>query len=69
MTAANRYGQKPGSQKDARSGEVLSPSQVRTFLDCQARWYFKYRERLPDSPRPGNMENSPISAPTCRASR
>ena len=23
-------------------GEVLSPSQVRTFRDCGARWYFKY---------------------------
>jgi hypothetical protein len=33
---------------------VLSPSQVRTFLDCQARWYFKYRERLPD-PQTSNL--------------
>ena len=27
---------------------VLSPSQVRTFLDCQARWWFKYGLQLPD---------------------
>jgi RecB family exonuclease len=27
---------------------VLSPSQVRTFVDCQARWYFKYSVGLPD---------------------
>jgi CRISPR/Cas system-associated exonuclease Cas4 (RecB family) len=27
---------------------VLSPSQVRTFLDCQARWWFKYRLQLPE---------------------
>jgi hypothetical protein len=27
---------------------VLSPSQVRTFLDCQARWWFKYGLMLPD---------------------
>ena len=54
MTASDRNGQKPESQKDARSGEVLSPSQVRTFLDCQARWYFKYREHLPD-PQTSNL--------------
>ncbi len=28
---------------------VLSPSQVRTFLDCQARWWFKYGLGLPES--------------------
>ena len=28
---------------------VLSPSEVRTFLDCQARWWFKYGLQLPDS--------------------
>src|SRR5262249_9945814 len=27
---------------------VLSPSQVRTFLDCQARWWFKYALVLPE---------------------
>jgi len=27
---------------------VLSPSQVRTFLDCQARWWFKYGLMLPE---------------------
>lgn len=27
---------------------ILSPSQVRTFLDCQARWWFKYRVQLPE---------------------
>ncbi len=28
---------------------VLSPSQVRTFLDCQARWWFKYMLLLPET--------------------
>jgi len=28
---------------------VLSPSQVRTFLDCQARWWFKYGLLLPET--------------------
>src|ERR1039458_9411289 len=27
---------------------VLSPSQVRCFLDCPARWWFKYRLQLPE---------------------
>jgi hypothetical protein len=32
----------------------LSPSQVRTFLDCPVRWDFKYRHRLPD-PQTSNL--------------
>lgn len=31
---------------------VLSPSQVNTWLDCQARWYYKYVERLPEKGSP-----------------
>jgi len=31
-------------------GAVLSPSQVRTFRDCGAKWYFKYALGLPDPP-------------------
>jgi RecB family exonuclease len=31
-------------------GAVLSPSQVRTFRDCSAKWYFKYALGLPDPP-------------------
>lgn len=34
--------------------EVLSPSQVRCFMDCQVRWWFKYVHKLPD-PQSGNM--------------
>lgn len=30
--------------------EVLSPSQLRCFMDCQARWWFKYDLRYPDPP-------------------
>lgn len=33
-------------------GGVLSPSQVRTFTDCSARWMFKYQWELPDPPSP-----------------
>ena len=38
----------------AEPGEVLSPSQVRTFMECPARWAFKYRDRLPD-PQTANL--------------
>ena len=31
-------------------GGVLSPSQVRTFRDCGAKWYYKYALALPDPP-------------------
>ena len=30
------------------SAEVLSPSQVRCFMDCQIRWWFKYGLKIPD---------------------
>ena len=39
---------------NAELAEVLSPSQVRCFMDCQARWWFKYGLRYPD-PSNGNM--------------
>ena len=29
-------------------GEVLSPSQTNCFLECPAKWYFKYLRRLPE---------------------
>ncbi len=34
--------------------QVLSPSQVRCFMDCQARWWFKHVLRYPDTSN-GNM--------------
>lgn len=34
--------------------EILSPSQVRCFMDCQVRWWFKYGLKLPD-PQTGNL--------------
>ncbi len=33
---------------------MLSPSQVRSFMDCQARWWFKHGLRYPD-PSTGKM--------------
>lgn len=38
----------------ARTGEVLSPSQVRCFMDCQMRWWFKYALKRAD-PATGKM--------------
>jgi hypothetical protein len=32
----------------AELGQVLSPSQVRAFVDCSARWWFKYGLELPE---------------------
>ena len=34
--------------------QLLSPSQVRSFMDCQVRWRFKYVLRLKD-PQNGNL--------------
>jgi CRISPR/Cas system-associated exonuclease Cas4 (RecB family) len=31
-----------------QQGELLSPSQVRCFMDCQARWWFKYGLKIPE---------------------
>jgi hypothetical protein len=36
----------PTPQPDAAN--VLSPTQVRTFLDCSAKWWFRYGLRLPE---------------------
>ncbi len=36
------------------SAVVLSPSQVRSFMDCQMRWWFKYGLKVPD-PATGNL--------------
>lgn len=36
------------------SSEVLSPSQVRCFMDCQIRWWYKYGLKVLDVPT-GNM--------------
>src|SRR4029077_11131416 len=36
------------------SSEELSPSQVRCFMDCQMRWWFKYGLKIPD-PATANM--------------
>src|SRR5580698_7260471 len=36
------------------STKMLSPTQVRCFMDCHARWWFKYNLRLPDPPN-GNL--------------
>ena len=33
---------------DTGLASVLSPSQVRCFFDCQARWWFKYGLQLPE---------------------
>ena len=43
-----------GSESQTNSAEALSPSQVRCFMDCQMRWWFKYGLKVPD-PATANM--------------
>jgi RecB family exonuclease len=40
--------------KNETLGEILSPSQANTFLNCSARWWFKYGAGLPD-PKGGSL--------------
>src|SRR3981081_156425 len=40
----------PASQLINSPAELLSPSQVRCFMDCQIRWWFKYGLKYPDPP-------------------
>lgn len=42
--------QKTAAASAADPGTRLSPSQIVTFRDCQARWWFKYGLNLPDPP-------------------
>ena len=42
------------STKNETLGEVLSPSQTNAFLNCSAKWWFKYGAGLPD-PKGGSM--------------
>jgi hypothetical protein len=35
---------------DTTLGELLSPSQVNTFLSCPAKWYFRYALGLAEAP-------------------
>lgn len=37
-----------------KPGDVSSPSQIRTFTECPAKWEFRYVEKLPD-PRTSNL--------------
>jgi hypothetical protein len=39
---------------DSDLAAILSPSQVRCFMDCQVRWWFKYGLKYPD-PKTGKM--------------
>lgn len=37
-------------QPSTALGEILSPSQLRTWMDCQAKWMFKHFYELPEPP-------------------
>jgi hypothetical protein len=38
---------------------MLSPTQVRTFLDCSAKWWFRYGLRLPESSENSETDFNP----------
>jgi hypothetical protein len=40
----------PAEFDSAGIANILSPSQYRTWSDCQAKWMFKYLHELPDPP-------------------
>jgi CRISPR/Cas system-associated exonuclease Cas4 (RecB family) len=40
--------------KNETLGEILSPSQANTFLNCSAKWWFRYGAGLPD-PKGGSL--------------
>jgi len=40
--------------KNETLGEILSPSQANTFLNCSAKWWFKHGVGLPD-PKSGSL--------------
>jgi putative RecB family exonuclease len=42
------------AMKNETLGDILSPSQATTFLNCSARWWFKYGAGLPD-PKSGSL--------------
>src|SRR5579862_1501949 len=44
----------PLPTKNETLGEILSPSQANTFLNCSAKWWFKYGAGLPD-PKGGSL--------------
>lgn len=43
-------------------GELLSPSQVSTYLGCAAKWYFKYQLGLPDPSGAGAVRGKAFHA-------
>ena len=53
--------------------EVLSPSQCNAYLDCSAKWYFKYFRNLPDKTDAkralGKAVHKPWSRTSARRSR
>src|SRR5262249_51819406 len=48
MMASVTSGQRPDLPGGSLAANLLSPSQLRCFMDCQVRWWFKYCLRIPD---------------------
>lgn len=51
-----------GDRSAAEPGAVLSPSQANCFLECPAKWYFRYLLELPDPPNASRALGSAVHA-------
>ena len=49
----------PAETAPTELGQVLSPSQTNTFIECPAQWYFKYLVGLPE-PATGSLGRCPL---------
>ena len=55
----------PPSVVDSDLAAILSPSQVRCFMDCQVRWWFKYGLKYPDPPNGKMVLGRAVHAAKC----
>lgn len=53
----------PAAAPETGLADALSPSHVRTWSDCPAKWYFKHGLRLPDPPTSSLAVGTAVHAP------
>ena len=55
---ADRNGYKPREKREGGSDIGVSVSQIRTFNSCQAKWLYKYVERIEPCMKPSNWDTA-----------